>query len=32
MSRDGNDEGELLSSDLPTGPAGGSRATGSQVG
>jgi hypothetical protein len=32
MSRDGNDEGELLSSDLPTGPAGGSWATGSQVG
>ena len=32
MSRDENDEGELLSSDLPTGPAGGSRATGSQVG
>jgi len=32
MSRDENDEGELLSSDLPTGPGGGSRATGSQVG
>jgi hypothetical protein len=31
MSRDENDKGELLSSDLPTGPAGGSRATGSQV-
>jgi hypothetical protein len=32
MGRDENDEGELLSSDLPMGPAGGSRATGSQVG
>ena len=32
MSRDENDEGELLSLDPLTGPAGGSRATGSQVG
>jgi hypothetical protein len=32
MSRDENDEGELLSSDLPTGPGGESGATGSQVG
>jgi hypothetical protein len=31
MGSDENDEGELLSSDFPTGPAGGSRATGSQV-
>jgi hypothetical protein len=32
MSGDKNDEGELLSPDLLTGPAGGSGAAGSQVG